>query len=199
MHEEDPPSFLDALIGTVDALEKWFAATSTTHTFIGGLVVAFMGEPRVTADVDGIIEVDPDDLDEFLATGERFGVAGRDPDTAEFARRHFVLKLVHVASGIQVDLSLGFTEFEAHAIRAAVRVTAQGVTFPVLQPEDLLVMKAFARRTKDIADIPGVLNRHPEVDLASVRAWLRLFDEGSEEPSYLAQFDRLVAEWRERG
>jgi predicted nucleotidyltransferase len=199
MPAEPKLDILARLLMAIEALEAWFAAGQVRHAFIGGLAVAFRGDPRVTQDVDAIVETDMDSLREFLEQGARFGFEGRLVDTLGVAHQTLVLQLVHRDSGVNVDLSLAFTDFERQAIAAAGTVKTKGITLPVVITEDLLVMKAFARRTKDLADITGILNRNPTVNLEAVRTWLELFDIESDEPPYLAAFDDLVARWRLRG
>ncbi len=59
--------------------------------------------------------------------------------------------------------------------------------------EDLLVMKAVARRPKDLQDIDGLLAAHPEADVAAVRQWVSEFAAAMSMSDMLEDFDKLVA------
>jgi len=188
--EEEP--FLESLMKAVGAVEEWLRAAGVKHTLIGGVAVAFLGEPRTTEDVDAIIEIDPGDLESFLELGRPFGIVGRTEDVVPFARKHYVLRLIYEPRAIPIDLSLAFTGFELHAIGDSTMHEAFGLSFPLPLPEDLLVMKAFAGRTHDLGDIEGILDRNPNANLRTVREWLRQFDEASDDPTHLSDFDAIV-------
>jgi uncharacterized protein (DUF2336 family) len=59
--------------------------------------------------------------------------------------------------------------------------------------EDLLIMKAIARRPKDLQDIEGLLAAHPEADLVAVRQWVREFATAMSMSDMLDDFDKVVA------
>jgi predicted nucleotidyltransferase len=59
--------------------------------------------------------------------------------------------------------------------------------------EDLLVMKAVARRPKDLQDIEGLLAAHPDADVAAVRQWVRKFATAMSMSEMLDDFDKVVA------
>ena len=59
--------------------------------------------------------------------------------------------------------------------------------------EDLLIMKAIARRPKDLQDIEGLLAAHPEADVASARQWVREFATAMSMSDMLVDFDTVVA------
>jgi uncharacterized protein (DUF2336 family) len=59
--------------------------------------------------------------------------------------------------------------------------------------EDLLIMKAIARRPKDLQDIRGLLAAHPDADVALVRRWVGEFATAMGMPDMLEEFDRPLA------
>jgi len=58
-------------------------------------------------------------------------------------------------------------------------------------------MKALARRPRDVADIEGLLDRHPDMNLEQVREMLGELAEILEDPTLLEDFDGLVQRWRD--
>jgi hypothetical protein len=60
--------------------------------------------------------------------------------------------------------------------------------------EDLLVIKAIARRPKDVQDLQGLLAADPEVDVASARRGIREFAIALSMPDIFDEFDTLLAQ-----
>jgi hypothetical protein len=57
----------------------------------------------------------------------------------------------------------------------------------------LLVMKAVARRPKDLQDIEGLLAAHPDADIVAVRRWVRELATAMSMSDMLDDFDKVVA------
>ncbi|MDE0422712.1 MAG: DUF6036 family nucleotidyltransferase [Gammaproteobacteria bacterium] len=81
-------------------------------------------------------------------------------------------------SGIRVDFIFSNTEFERQAIDRTVGVPLAGETVPFATPEDLVLLKLFAGRARDIDDIQSVIDRQGErLDWAYIERWAREFAE----------------------
>ena len=124
--------------------------------FIGGLALQRWGEPRLTGDIDLTILTgfghETAYINELCDT-----YAGRIADAAEFAQRHRVL-LLQSEHGVPVDISLGALPFEERVVeRASSYRFLADVRLLTCSAEDLVVLKAFADRPRDWADIEGVL------------------------------------------
>src|SRR5947207_11594090 len=74
-----------------------------------------------------------------------------------------------------------------------------GIRVRLPRVEDLLVMKAIARRPKDLEDLQGLLAAHPELDVASARRWIREFAIAMSMPDMLREFDALLAQRPSQG
>jgi len=185
---------VDLPVAPLADLMRWWKSQRTKGLIIGGLAVAILGRPRTTRDVDGVVILPESKWESFLSAGAKFGFIARIPDALAFAREARVLLVRHDASGIEVDISLGLLPFEAEAISRANTVEVGGVAIPVPTPEDLIVMKAIARRDRDFADIEGLLKAHPRLDLSRIRTWSRAFAEGLEMPEIVEDLERLIAE-----
>jgi hypothetical protein len=126
--------------------------------FIGGIALQRWGEPRVTQDVDLTILAgfggESAYVDSLL---ERF--APRISDAAEFALENRVL-LLRSESGIGIDIALGALPFEELAVqRASLFEFTPGVSLRTCSAEDLVVLKAFANRPRDWADLESIIIR----------------------------------------
>lgn len=126
--------------------------------FIGGIALQRWGEPRLTGDVDlTILTGFGDEVGYITELCGEFG--GRVPDAAEFALRNRVL-LLRSEQGIPIDISLGALPFEERVVaRATLYRFLDDVRLNTCSAEDLIVLKAFADRSRDWADIEGVLLR----------------------------------------
>lgn len=140
------------------AVQGFLSDRGWPFCFIGGVALQHWGEPRVTRDLD---------LTVFTGFGGEAPVvdgllahyAGRRPDARAFALRHRVL-LLSTPAGIAVDVALGALPFERDMIARAVEVEFEpGVVLRLCSGEDLLVLKAFADRLQDRADLAGIAQR----------------------------------------
>jgi predicted nucleotidyltransferase len=99
----------------------------------------------------------------------------------------------HAASGINIDLTFGRLSFEQTAIDRSEIHDIGGLRVRLPRVEDLLIMKAIARRPKDLQDIEGLLAAHPEADVVAVRQWVREFATAMSMSDMLDDFDKVVA------
>ncbi|MBE3100005.1 MAG: nucleotidyl transferase AbiEii/AbiGii toxin family protein [Planctomycetes bacterium] len=180
---------MNPLFAAALELQDFMEKRGWRFCFIGGLALARWGEPRATQDVDV-----------SLFTG--FG--GEEPyvrelllhftprvrDAAEFARDNRVV-LFLASNGVPVDLALGAVPFEEEAVRRASAFEfAPGVSLVTCSAEDLLVLKSFAARDRDWADVEGLAARQAgRLDWDFIVDRLRPLCQAKETPDIL---DRLA-------
>lgn len=142
-------------------LQEFWQGKGWEACVIGGLAVQAWGEPRFTMDVDVSLLTGLGREEEVIAAWlEKF--PSRIPQPEIFALENRVL-LLRGPEGIGIDVALGCLPFEERAIRNAVEVELEpGAFVRVCQPEDLIVMKAFADRPQDWLDIRGILIRQKD-------------------------------------
>jgi predicted nucleotidyltransferase len=99
----------------------------------------------------------------------------------------------HIASGIDLDITFGGLSFEETAVANCEVHTIGGLSVRLPRVEDLLIMKAIARRPKDLQDIRGLLATHPDADIALVRRWVGEFATAASMPDMLEELDKLLA------
>lgn len=171
--------------------EQWPAC------FIGGIALQHWGEPRTTRDVD---------LSLFTGFGSEAPIVdrllerypARIPEARQFALDNRVLLLrTGNAPGVDVDIALAALPFEREMIARAVPVEFQpGATLRICSAEDLFVIKAFANRLRDRADVLGIARRRgPELDWAAIRHRLAPLAAVKDEPEILASVEKLQAEF----
>ncbi len=174
-----------ALFHEAAALQQFLTEHRWPFCFIGGVALQHWGEPRVTRDLD---------LTVFAGFGGEAAIVdglmtrypGRRPDTREFALRHRVL-LLSTPAGIPVDVALGALPFEADMISRAVEVEfGPGAVLRICTAEDLFVLKAFADRLQDRADVEGIARRRGnELDWDAIKTRLAPLAEAKADPAIL--------------
>ncbi|MEX2179709.1 MAG: nucleotidyl transferase AbiEii/AbiGii toxin family protein [Gemmatimonadaceae bacterium] len=140
------------------ALQTALDSRKLRFCFIGGIAVQHWGEPRTTRDID--ISVFTGFGGEEAVVDALLGAyAGRIADARAFALVHRVL-LLATSQGIEVDVALAALPFESEMIdRAALAELEPGTTLRLCSAEDLFVLKAFADRPRDRADLVGIARR----------------------------------------
>ncbi|MBI2439966.1 MAG: hypothetical protein HYV35_01190 [Lentisphaerae bacterium] len=159
---------------------------------IGGLAVQRWGEPRTTLDVD-ITLLTGFGEEESYAVPLLESFKARIPEALPFALRNRVL-LLTTSNGRDVDVSFGALPFEYEMMaRAAPFEFMPGVTLTTCMAEDLLIMKAFAARTRDWLDVEGIIvRRQGHLDIRYILKHLTLLCELKETPEILAKVRKLL-------
>jgi hypothetical protein len=172
-------------------LQEFLDAHGEKFCIIGGLAVQRWGEVRLTVDADATVLTDwsRDEVVTDLLLGSTF--LPRMADARDFALKNRVLLLKN-AKGTHMDVALGAMDFENRSVqRSSLWRVSQNAMLRTCSAEDLLVHKTFAGRTRDWADIEGILQRQgPKLDLGLVRSELLPLLELKGTPEAL---DRLAA------
>ncbi len=186
------------LLAALADLMKWLDAANMPSMIIGGVAASLLGQPRLTQDVDALAILPEGEWANAVSTAARHGILPRIENPLDFARRSRVLLMRHVESGIDIDVTFGGLSFEQAAIDNSKIHDIGGLRVRLPRVEDLLIMKAVARRPKDLQDIEGLLSAHPEADVATVRQWVSEFATAMSTSDMLDDFDKLVARSKSR-
>ena len=189
MSDSHPPA---PLLEAIDAVAGWLQGTHIPGVLIGGIAASLLGRPRVTRDVDVLVLVAESEWQDFLTAGQAYGFEPRRTNAIEFARTARVLLMRHEPSGIDVDIVFGALRFEEETIQRSVWVDIGDVRAPLPSPEDLIIMKAVAHRSRDLIDIASILEAHPEVDTTRIRRWVREFADTLAAPELYDELERLL-------
>ena len=173
-------------------LQNFFRARSWGFCFIGGLALLRWGEPRFTRDVDVSLLCPFGREDEFSAPLLAEGYAARVSDAATFARRNRVL-LVQAPDGVPIDIALAALPFEQLAVRRATDYLFEPeCALRTCSAEDLVVMKLFAFRARDVADVETVVVRQRDsLDWNYIEEQLTPLAEVKDEPGISDALARL--------
>lgn len=161
----------EALAGLARVLDRqqlrWFV--------FGAQAVAVRGAPRATQDLDVTVELERSRVRELCEALAGEGFRERYPESADaLLKEAGVLPLRH-PSGMEVDIVLAGSGFEALALGRATRLAFGSVEVPVAHATDLVVMKVLAGRGKDLEDVRSLL-AGDEVDRDEARDLLARFE-----------------------
>ena len=173
-------------------LQNFFEEHHWKSVFIGGLANLRWGQPRTTEDIDSMLLTsfvgEEEIIDTVLAT-----FSERIPDAKKFALDNRVL-LLTMTNGVSADVSLGGIPFEEQLVsRATLFEFDDGFLLRTCSAEDLIVLKAFAARDKDWADVRLILEKQKgKLDLEYIRHHLRPLVELKEEPEIMTRLEDMM-------
>jgi hypothetical protein len=150
----------------------------------------FWGRPRLTADIDITIRLEPENVPGFCADMEQAGFRLRVSDRDGCVARTRVLPFLHQPTQLPLDVVLAGSGLEEQFLQRAVPVEIEGVTIPVIAAEDLVVLKILAGRPKDVEDVRSVLaERVDTLDLQRIRRTLSDLEAALSEAGLVALFE----------
>ena len=171
-------------------IQRFLRERNWQFCVIGGLAVARWGRPRATQDVDVSLLTGLGREEQFV--DPLLGAfPARIADARQFALENRVV-LASASNGVPLDITLAAFPYEERVIaRASSFEFASGVALVTASAEDLIVLKAFAARDQDWADVEGIVVRQSKaIDWECVINELTSLCELKEETDSL---DRLQA------
>ena len=189
MSDIDPLQPLRAPIG---AVQRVIEQVGNRGVVIGGVAVALLGRPRMTADADAMLLLSIEEVPLLLALAQDEGMLPRIENPVEFASRSRVVLLRHVESGVNVDISLGLLPFEVETVERSQEYQAGSLHVRLPTPEDLIILKAVAHRPKDMLDIETVIAVQDNLDTTRIAFWVQQFADLSETPEIWTDVERLL-------
>jgi len=162
-----------ALDDKIVALAHALGAARIPHAFGGALALAYYATPRGTHDIDLNVFVPEARAGPVLQELLRLGVASGGARSLREARTRGQTR-VHWEH-TPLDLFFSYDPLhESAAARMRLVPFGEGVTLPILAPEDLVIFKVLFDRPKDWLDLDEVLYAlGPELDAGYALAWLR--------------------------
>jgi len=182
---------MKSLFRVAAELDALLAEWGWRYCFIGGLALQRWGQPRLTNDIDLTILTDSGlevhYVDKLLGLYN-----GRLPDAREFALKNRVLLLVS-GEGIPIDVALGGIAFEEQVVSRATRYEfLPGLSLLTCSAEDLVVLKSFADRPRDWADVETIVVRQQErLDWKYILEQLRPLCQIKEAPEIIERLKHL--------
>ena len=182
---------MKALFRTAAELNRLLSERGWRYCFIGGIALQRWGQPRLTNDIDLTILTgfgqEARYVDELLKLYN-----GRIPDARDFALTNRVLLLIS-DDGIPIDVALGGIAFEENLVsRASLYEFLPGLTLPTCSAEDLVVLKSFADRSRDWADVDTIIVRQrKQLDWVYVFEQLKPLCQAKESSEIISHLESL--------
>ncbi len=154
---------INPLFNAALEFQEFFERQRWGFCFIGGLAVLRWGELRMTQDVDLCLHcgfgMEKTYIEPLLNS-----FSARITDAHEFAMQNRVL-LLYASNGVSMDITLSGLPFEEMMIKRATYYEFDtALSLFTCSAEDLIVLKAFADRSKDWMDIESILLRQSYLD-----------------------------------
>jgi len=180
--ERSASNDITPLLEPLIALQNLIEDSGFQSVIIGGIAASLLGKPRFTADLDAVILASIEDIPALIDAAGEQGIVMRIVDAEAFAQKYRVLLLRHQTSGTNIDISLGVLPFENEMIARSQNIQIGSLYLRLPTPEDLIILKAVAHRTQDLADIEAVAASHPDLDKKRIQYWVEQFGEALELP-----------------
>jgi hypothetical protein len=180
----------DALTALVRALEE----SKAPWAIIGGIAIIARGVRRFTTDVDAAVRGDTIQAKRLAKLLAKHEIRPRIADALRFAEENLVLLLRHTPTGVDIDVSFAWSEFEHEALAIATPTRFGTVEARICLPESLIVFKAIAGRPKDVDDMEALLDLYPNIDRQRVRTRVAELAALAESPEMLQRFDLVLAQ-----
>lgn len=178
------------LFAEASSVQEFIEGRGWEFYFIGGLVVQFWGEPRLTTDIDLTVFTNLSNESQFISTllarySPKFGDADR------FALTNRVLPM-YTDSGIGIDVTLGGLSDTSEALRrSSYQSFSEGIRLRICSAEDLIVMKTVAARPRDWIDVESVIIKQGQLDWEYIDSSLAALDAYEDMGSRIAHLHSL--------
>ena len=164
----DQLSVLKLVTGRLDAAGVAYMVT-------GSIAAGHYGQPRMTRDIDVVVQLNPRDADRLVATlGEEFT---GDADTIRSAIAHrSMFNVIHYEALTKIDFVVlkdvpyRIEEFERRRI-----VEVDGHPLWIVSPEDLVLSKLVwakdSRSELHLRDVRSIITCQPALDWTYIERW----------------------------
>jgi hypothetical protein len=145
---------------------KALNARKISYLVVGGTAVNLYGIPRMTYDLDILLDLEAGNLEKFASLVKGWGFKPKVPvdimDLSDEAKRREWVERKHMKAFNLVNPEWGISEIDIviaapvdypQAAKRGNRMDLQGVPVPVISLEDLIRMKRVANREQDKDDI----------------------------------------------
>jgi len=149
------------------------------YAVVGSTASTIYGEPRLTNDIDVVLDLQPQDVESFCSEfpEAEFYLSRAAVESA--VRKRFQFNIIHPSSGFKIDCILaGDNAFDQSQLRRAVRLPWEGGAFAVrfAAPEDVIIKKMeffrLGQSEKHTRDICGILKEQEDrIDRDYIRQW----------------------------
>ena len=160
------------------------------YMIIGGQAVLVYGEPRLTKDIDIIIDLEPENVSDIIDVANDLGYEILVDSLETFVIKTSVLPCLEPETGIRIDFIFSFSSYEKQAFKRVKRIRMGKANVCFASVEDLVIHKIVAGRPRDIEDVTIILTKEQNIDSDYIHQWLEQFDRSLSQ-SFLTCFEEL--------
>lgn len=131
---------------------------------IGGQAALLYREPRFTNDIDITLGVGIEDSDILIQLCHELDFKILVDNHLDFLSQTMVLPVIDQISNFRIDFIFSFTQYERNAIERANIVNIDGSDVCFCSLEDIIILKVFAGRPRDIDDVKTIIRKNPDFD-----------------------------------
>jgi hypothetical protein len=176
---DTPVSWVGTMTDELAILHQVTAALDAgeiAYMVTGSIALSVYAEPRMTRDVDIVIELGAQDVDRFADLFDTEFHGDRDR-IREAVRTRSMFNLIHTQTIVKVDCVVRKdTPYRLEEFRRRRRVTVAGFPMMVVAPEDLVLSKLdWARDSRSevqLRDVRLILLSQPDLDWTYLAALL---------------------------
>jgi hypothetical protein len=153
-----------------------FRELDLPYAVMGGIAVRAHSIPRPTWDVDVTVQISRLDLPKLFAAVEARGYSVPESYVTGWVHEVASLPLVKFrlyseGGGVDVDLFLAESPFQQELLRRSTVQETEVGAVSVVSPEDLILLKLFAGRERDLIDVADILFVQGALDANYLRHW----------------------------
>ncbi len=181
------PAARELLVALAPVASRW----GRWYLF-GAQAVVVHGVPRLSADLDITLALEPETPDRFVQDMQTAGFEPLVSDPA-FVIQTRVLPFVHTATGMPLDVVLAASGLEDDFLTRAIEIDLDGTRVPVIHVEDLIIGKILAGRPKDIEDVRNLWTLHASTaDRERIVQVLTLLEDALSQSDLIPAFDAVA-------
>jgi hypothetical protein len=121
------------------------------YLVVGGYAVAFHGYPRYTKDLDGWIELSPENANNMIKALEEFGFGSLGLKIEDFLESDQIIQLGYPPNRIDILTTLKKLQFK-DSYKARIEIEIQGIKINFIDLENLKLNKRATGSPQDLAD-----------------------------------------------
>lgn len=159
----------------LDIIARRLENAGIPYMVTGSFAANYYAVPRMTRDIDLVVELAAGDVDRFCALFERDFYLDRDAVRGAVAERG-VFNLIHQAHVVKVDCIVRKdTEYRQTEFARQRRASIEGHGLAIVAPEDLIISKLdWMRETRSavqLSDVRNLLGSVPDLDRQYLAHW----------------------------
>jgi hypothetical protein len=166
----------------LEAVTRRLDEANVPYMLTGSLALNFYAIPRMTRDIDLVVELSPTDAEQMhdLFAADFYVDLGAIREAIE---QRSVFNIIHTSLVVKVDLVVRKdTEYRRTEFARRRRVAFEGHPLCIVAPEDLIISKLDwgrdSRSSVQLDDARNILRAHPHLDRPYLERWISALDLG---------------------